>query len=377
MGNSGNYRGDNNDTKLIGRDGVTEVDVVADGLGKNRLATDSVVTVISQLGFDDIADSWFAIGEFDDSTGVGAAGDTVRVQIAAGDDATRYPAVDVTYTITSGDVADARPELSVVSGTASALNSDNTFRDQWRATTVKNNGIIHISSKLKGEMGERPNNNDLTVTSTGTTTVTVGFTTIVRRNKTTSLTRDPEDPRFGFLGISGAVTVTPGSVNDIFVANALNGGSASLLVNGGGTPVDFTVDADIGKDIFIQEIRFYGGGNGLKFGQFLSKSGGGLSNGVEVTIKSDNETVTLPLLKKTEDFKNKFAFGPAGGGQFRIDIQSGTDQFLASWTFETPFPIRAVGSFATDDFIQIRIQDNISSGVQEFEFICRGFERSI
>ena len=365
MGNSGNYRGDNDDTlvkgenvtsgddenilshnqrlyhTLVGKNG-DRVDVTPDGLGTNRLATDAVVTVVSQLGFDDIADTWFAIGDFDDSTGADAAsaGDTIRVQIAAGDDATRYPAIDVTYTITSGDLSASFPEVTIAKNVAAALNANGTFNDLWTASTVKDNGIVHVSSKLKGEMGERPNTNDFTVTPTGGVTVTVGFTTIERRNKTTSLRRDLEDPRIGILGISGSVEVTPGALGDIFIENAKNGSSANLLVNGSSTPVDFTINSQANKDIFIQEIRFYGGGNGIKFGQILSKNTT-LTNGIQVTIQSDEASLTLPLIKKTEDFKNKFAFGQAAGGQFRIDVQSGADQFLASFSFATPFPIRA------------------------------------
>lgn len=401
MGNSGNYRGDNDDTlvkgenvtsgndenilshnqrlyqTLVGKNG-DRVDVSPDGSGTNRLATDAVVTVVSQLGFDDIADSWFAIGDFDDSTGADAAsaGDTVRVQIAAGDDATRYPAIDVTYTLVAGDLTAQFPEVTIAKNVASALNADSTFRSLWTASTVKDNGIVHVSSKLKGEMGERPNTNDFTVTPTGGVTVTVGFNTIVRRNKTTSLRRDSEDPRIGILGISGSVEVTPGALGDLFIKNALNGGSSSLLVNGSGTPVDFTINAATDEDIFIQEMRFYGGGNGIKFGQFLSKNTK-LTNGIEVTIQSDNESITLPLIKSTEDFKNKFAFGSAAAGQFSVDVQAGADQFLASFSFATPFPLRAVGSFTTDDFIRVRIRDDLTSGISTLEFIARGFNKEI
>lgn len=365
-------------TNIVGKNG-DRVDVNPDGLGTNRLATDAVVTVVSQLGFDDIADSWFAIGDFDDSTGADAAsvGDTVRVQIGVGDDATRYPAIDVTYTLVAGDLSATYPEIEIAKNIAATLNANATFRDLWIAKTVKDNGIVHVSSRLKGEMGERTNTNDFLITVTGGITVTTGFTILERRNKTTSLRRDAEDPRIGILGISGSVEVTPGALGDIFIENAKNGGSADLLVDGSVTPVDFTIGVLPNDDVFIEEIRFYGGGNGIKFGQFLSKSGSGLANGIEVTIKSDDNTIVLPILKTTEDFKNKFSFGPAASAQFSIDIQAGADQFLAEFTFDTPFPLRAAGTFATDDFIQVRIQDNITSGITELEFIVKGFKKEV
>ena len=362
-------------TTIVGENG-NRATIQPDGLGANRLATDSVVTVTSQLGFDDIADTWFAIGLFTDSTGVGGDGDEIRVQIAAGDDATRYPAIDVTYTITSSDVADPFPELAVAAGLVNALNSDNTFKKQWTAQTILDNGIIHISSDLKGEMGERTTANAFQVTATGTTTVTLGFTTIKRRNKTTSLARDPEDPRIGILGISGNVQVTPGAIGDIFINTAKNSGSADMRVNGSSTPVVFSINPVADKDIFIEEIRFYGGGNGIQYGNFLSKNGP-LTNGISLDIKSDDIAADYPfMIQTTEDFKNKFAFGT--GANWVLDLVSGTDQFRATWIFINPFPLRAIGTFGVDDFINITINDNlVTGGITELEFVAIGFEKDV
>jgi hypothetical protein len=396
---SGNYRGDNDDisikgenvgtgdaekiksheqrlyTTLVGENG-DRASVTPDGFGVNRIATDAVVTVVSQLGFDDIADTWFAIGLFTDSTGVGGTGDDIRVQIAAGDDATRYPAIDVTYTVQASDVSDPFPELAVAAGVVGALNADATFKAQWTAQTVLDNGIIHISSDLKGEMGERTTANAFQVTTTGTTTVTIGFSTIKRRNKTTSLARDPEDPRIGILGISGNVQVTPGAIGDLFITNAKNGGSADLRVNGSGTPVTFSIAPVADKDIFIEEIRFYGGGNGIQYGNFLSQNSA-LTNGITLNIKSDDELVNYPfMIKTTEDFKNKFAWGTAAN--WNLNLISGTDQFLATWVFVNPFPLRAIGSFAIDDYLNVVISDNLTTGgITELEFAAFGFEKEI
>jgi len=66
--------------------------------------------------------------------------------------------------------------------------------------------------------------------------------------------------------------------------------------------------------------------------------------------------VQLPLIKTTEDFADKFAFG--GGDNFSLYIQSGADKMLAS--FVTPsFPLRRSGTFGVgnDDYIKIIIQD--------------------
>ena len=70
--------------RVVGGDENHAVDVVLDD-GVKKLAAKADVTVNSLRGFDPIADTWFYIGTEQDSLGAGGIGDTVRVQIAAGD----------------------------------------------------------------------------------------------------------------------------------------------------------------------------------------------------------------------------------------------------------------------------------------------------
>jgi len=151
-----------------------------------------------------------------------------------------------------------------------------------------------------------------------------------------------------------------------------------LRVDGSSTPIDFRLECNDDHQHVITEIRLFGGCSGLKFGQHLCKNAI-LSNGIEVSIRSGNQLLTLPLITSTEDYKNKFS----SAGLFSIDVQSGSDQFLAIWSFAiTPFVLYKCGELgvgATDDFIQIKIQDNLTGStggnIAELSSLILGFER--
>jgi len=163
-----------------------------------------------------------------------------------------------------------------------------------------------------------------------------------------------------------------GSIGDLFIANAKNGGSPDLRVDGSVTAVVFTIPADSTETIRINELRFYAGANGIKFDQFLSQNTG-LGTGVEVKIKSQDNTVTFPLILKTEDFKNKWSFG--SGSNFVLQKQTGADQILAVNIFPTPIVIDPQGTHASDDYIQVTISDDLTTGgISEFELLAEGFK---
>ncbi len=66
--------------------------------------------------------------------------------------------------------------------------------------------------------------------------------------------------------------------------------------------------------------------------------------------------------------------GSNSTNQWTFDV-SGTDYFRSTLTFTAPFQLFKIGTFATDDFISITIQDDLSSGLSQFRFIGFGFER--
>lgn len=337
--------------------------------GEPRLITGGVQSIESLRGQDPIADTWFFIGTEGDSSGAGGIGDTVRVQIVAGDKPSLFPAVDVTTTLTANEAND---ETELANLIASNLNGDSDFSLVYSARRIDlDASTVYITSKLPGPRGERPNIDDITVTTTGTTVVTRAFQNIIRRNKVTSLARDPANPTLGILGISGTVSAAQGDVTNQIIEFATDSGSEFMTVDGSGTPVNFFIPASATSERFFTSLRFEALGNGIQFTNFLSKNNS-LTNGVMVTLRSNNAEATFPLIRTTEDFGSFFSRGPSDFDVFDV---SGTDYFRSTLTFPAPFQIFKQGTFGTDDFIRVRVQDDLSSGVSQFRFIGFGFER--
>lgn len=352
--------------RIVGGDENYVVDVQLVN-GKKRILTDSIVTVEQIFGQDDFADNWFWIDR------AGLAGDTVRIQIPAYTDPTgselSIPAVDVTITLTA---TEASKEIFLRDKIITTLNANSNFAAAWKATPIKDNAIVHISSKFIGEYGERMGYG-LVITVTGTTQITLAYNEIKRRGKPNAGQRDPRDRRLVTVGVSGEVTAIPGAVGDLFIQHAKHLGSEDLRVNGSTTPVAFSIPPDPLMDIYIRELRFFGNANGIKFGQFLASPT--LTNGILVEVKSDNKVLSLDPIKTTDDFKHEFSFGNGQG--FQLHVQAGRDDFLASFVFDSPFPIRKAGTFSVDDYLKVWIRDNLSSGILALQFIAFGFKREV
>lgn len=372
-------------SQICGQDEVHCADVTLDS-GIRRLETSSVVTVQSTFGKHPQGSTFFFFGAtLGDANGVGGATDTVRVQIPAAVTplGTVYPAVDVTTTVGSCST-DANPEKCLAKAVCDDLNPDANFiAALWKCEVPKDFGYVHIQSRLFNEWGTRTS---YTVTTTGTTTFSYGFTDINIRSKAAELAPSPNDPaRLGFFGITGTVLTIPGGLGKRFF---------EFFKNTETTPTDdmrqdcdagsfamdkceFQVPIDNDEDIFVDQIRCFGGCNGIKFGQHLCKNSN-LTNGVSFEIKSDNEVTNLPMVKSTEDWKNFFSF-PLPGDAFRIDVQAGNDQFVATFAPSLAFVIRKSGTFGTgnDDYVKITINDNLSGSpggnLQELRCIAEGF----
>jgi hypothetical protein len=368
---------------IIGKDNIgnlRRIQSVVRGDGITALPIDGTVTVQSTFGADPLCDSHFKI------VNTGATNDTLRIDIAATTADPTSPDRDVpaytkTFTVQAGEVGD---EIAFADRIVSELNLDSTFKDTCllKAIRVVDRAIVHISStafSLSGEFYERPNAGDFAVTVTGSTSVIVVYDNMISRSKPVVLDRDPNNPhRSGVFGISGSVTVTSKDLEDLFIEEATHTTYGNdMLQNGSlGSPIDFMVDPSSTTDIFIETLIFDGQGNGIKFGQFLSKNSS-LTNGVEVEIKSNNVITTFPLLYSTEDFKNKWAALSGDGANFRIDVQAGKDEMLAILSFPNPFILKIQGTFGVgnDDYIRVRIQDDTSSQITRFNFRAKGFEK--
>jgi hypothetical protein len=322
--------------------------------GVKRLATDAsfAVTVDELLAFDNIADTWTFIDAC-------ANTETLTFNIASGPSG---PAVSKVVTFTSSDIYVCAEEA------VTQLNADSTFKADFKAMIITDNAIVHISSLYVGEFGERPNIADYATTPSGGVTRVDAFDKIVRKQKVISLARDPNDKRIGTIGVSGTVFVLPGSISNRVDAYLLDGSSSDMRVDGSITPVVFSYEATTIDEV-ITNIKCFGGGNGIKFGQFLSKNSP-LTNGIEIEIKSDDEVFTFAVIKTTEAWKNLFASSPE---DFRIDVQSGADQFLVNFSPASAFTLRKAGSFATDDYVKATVSDDIDSGLAQLECRVNGF----
>jgi hypothetical protein len=377
---SGVTSNDGDDTYIKGKDAfnnIRNVDTVVQSNGATALVTQANVNIENTFGAVDRPFSFFTI------LNTGTAGNTLTVSIAAtGTDTTTpdddAPAYSKVFTVVAGEVGN---EPTLTKRIITELNSDTTFRTSafLKASRATDRNVVIIRSdkySASGEFWERPAAGAFDVVTTGTASVDIGFDNLVSRSIPVVINPDVDSGhRLGRFGISGAVTVSATQLSDLFTAQATNGGSADLRVNGSVTPVTFIVAAQA-TQLFIEEMFFYGQGNGIQFGRFISQSAC-ITNGVDVEIKSDNIITNFPDIKCTEDFKNEWAALSGTGETFRIDVQSGKDEMLAINAFNNPFIIRETGAFGVgnDDYIKVIIRDNLSSNISNFKFRVKGFEK--
>ena len=354
--------------------------VRSDGL--TALATDATVVVESTFGFDQNPDSFFRV------INTGGAGTTWTLDIAGTSFDPSVPSRDVPayqkiFTVLLAEEGD---EIAFRDRIITELNQDVIFRDTVFLKSQKSTdrAIVHIYSEnfsASGEDWERPLAGDFAVTiggAPGDGVVIVGFDNVISRSKPVTISRDFDSPhRLGLFGITGDVNVTSKALSDLFIEKAsLNGDMVTfdMSVNGSVTEQVFRINAKPDRALFIQNIRFYGQGNGIQFGKFLNKNTS-LDNGIFIEIKSENVVTDLLPIQTTEDFKNEFSFGSGANG-FDVIFASGRDEFLATFDFNNPFLLEEAGAHGVgnDDFIEIRIRDNIST-VGYLGFLAKGFEK--
>lgn len=366
---------------VVGQDNLgqdREVQAVVRSDGIKAMAVDSRTVVESTFGFDQNPDTWFKI------VNTGAEGDTWTIDIAATTNDPSAPDRDIPayqkiFTVLAGEVGD---EIKFRDRVIQELNADSVFKttSSLKAVKATDRAIINIRSEsfsLSGEFFERPNAGDFDVTVTGTAVVVIGFDNLISRSKPVSISRDFDSPhRLGLFGITGEVRVTAKELSDLFIEQATLDGLGvvkDLGVNGSGTAKEFIIPASTTTDLFIQELRLFGQGNGIQYKGWLT-SNNPLNNGVLIEVQSDNVLTQFPVLFTTADIKNKFAFGLGATG-FKLDLASGRDEFIGVFTFENPFIIRVAGTFTQDDYIKVTVRDNLTSTQSELEFFAKGFEK--
>jgi hypothetical protein len=372
-------------TNVVGQDALAverRAQVIVRTDGVKAMAVDSRTVVESTFGFDQNPDAYFRI------VNTGGEGTTWTFDVAGTNNDPSIPDRDVAayqkiFTVLLAEEGD---EIKFRDRIVQELNADTNFRQNLflRSQKASDRGIVHVWSEafsLSGEFWERPNPGDFAVTiggSPGDGVVVVPFDNLISRNKPVSISRDFDSPhRLGLFGITGEVRVTAKELSDLFIEPATLDGlgvTTDMGVNGSVTPEEFIIPASATTDLFIEELRIFGQGNGIQFKGWLT-SNLSLSNGLLIEIQSDNITTMLPTLFNTADIKNKFAFGSGATG-FKLDVAAGRDEFIGVFTFANPFIMRVAGTFTTDDHIKITVQDNLSSTQAELEFWAKGFEKA-
>lgn len=261
---------------IIGTDQLAQdrqIGAIVRGDGVTAMPIDGTVTVTSTFGFDQQPDSFFRI------VNTGGAGTTWTVYIGPTTNDPSSPDRDIPaytkiFTVVGGEVGD---EITFRNRVIQELNADPVFKTNsfLKAGKASDRAIVHIYSEaisLSGEFYERPMVGDFSVAiggAPGDGVVVVGFDNLISRSKPVSITRDFDSPhRLGLFGITGDINVTPKQLSDLFIQPASLDGlgvTMDLGVNGSVTPKTFLINASLVTDIFIEEIRLFGQGNGIQY----------------------------------------------------------------------------------------------------------------
>jgi len=366
--------------KVTGPDEAFEADVIQVA-GVNRLATDSNISSINvPLGKDPLPDMYFTIQT------AGAIGDTIRIQIAGTNiDPTSpdrdLPALDYTYTLTAADVGD---ELVLASNFADGFNDDPQADASFLEAEFVNDlrAVVHVSStlfSLNGEAVERPNIGDVSVTTTGTTVISLfssDYQKLVSRPKEVSLARDPNNPhRLGVQNVSGTVRIRGGDVDQIlkeYLSEVGNPSNIDMAVNGNGVPVEFRISSNPtgGADKFVEALKFIVTDGNIKVndGNFLGLNSA-LTNGILVQFFKDGVlTYSEPLIRNTNDILGQWSSTTADN---QIIGQSGGDYLESNYNLiseNIQFTLEA----GKNDYISVLIQDALQS-IDTMKMLAKGF----
>lgn len=381
-------------TRIVGDDTLAverEAQVVTRNDGVRAIAVDSRTVVESTFGSNSAPDAYFRI------INTGLAGTTWTIYIAGTSNDPSVPDRDVpAYTkIFTVQLSEQGDEIAFRDRIITELNQDTNFKNGalLKAQRATDRSIVHIYSTaftLSGEFYERTTPGDFSVTIGGIPgdgVVVVPFDVLITRNLPVATIPDFDSPhRLSRFGVTGDINISFKDLDDIFVQYATDNGtptpdgggtgSNNLLVNGSlGSPQLFTIPAQAETDVFIQTLIFRCQGNGIKLNTFFAKNTA-ITNGVVVEIKSDDVITSFLPLRTTSDFKNRWAALSGTVATWELSIESGRDEAVAILTFQNPFVIKAQGTHGAgnDDYIEVKIQDNLTSGNFFFDFLARGFE---
>lgn len=163
-------------------------------------------------------------------------------------------------------------------------------------------------------------------------------------------------------------TIFPQILGDRFTLYAENLSSIDMNVNGSSTPVEFIINPVAAGDLVVSSLVFQAFAVGIKIDKFLSLNQE-LSVGVLVEVKSEDFIFQFKPIKNTIEFDSLFAYG--SGRSFDLTFASGQDAVVSRFGPTFPFLLKKIGTYATDDYVKVIIQDNISS-INRFRFLAEG-----
>jgi hypothetical protein len=191
---------------------------------------------------------------------------------------------------------------------------------------------------------------------------------VILRDEVTSLDARIIKDNDGIDKLQVKSSNVPQPIGNLFFQHALNGGSDDMNVDGSVTPVVFEIPADATRDIVVEALAFESFANGIKIDKFLSINSP-LTNGITIEIKSEDTVFSFLSIQNTNEFDSHFSFGP--GRSYRLTFASGNDAMVARFAPQSPFVLMKSGSYATDDYIRVSINDDISS-INKLSFLAFG-----
>jgi len=132
-----------------------------------------------------------------------------------------------------------------------------------------------------------------------------------------------------------------------------SGGSSDMAVNGSSTPQEFTFTPPASEVWYVERLTWMFNDNGSADPGDFAAIAGGLTNGVEIEVRSNGNTSTQGLIKTNIEVAQMFteaAWTPTSG------FMGGENVYMGSVIFRNSFRL----SNSTSDYIKFTIQDDLS-----------------
>lgn len=166
--------------------------------------------------------------------------------------------------------------------------------------------------------------------------------------------------------LSAGLAIPP---EEMLFVHLKNGSSRDLRVDGSSTPVDFTYVVPTGKEAIIARCILKMQDVSIKLHEFLG-TGASLTNGILVTAHDSDDSTLVDFLDG-DPIKNTIDFANLAAVDLPLVTASGQDpdSVPVRWSlFKTGYYLKLTAG----QYLRVRIQDNLSSGIGLFEWHVQG-----